>query len=123
MSRYVNVRTQLRELPLLRQTLQGMGCRVQEGAQAHPLRGGRKVDLSVQTSFGTLGFVQGPDQTITASAMEEILRRDACKEFLGQVTQQYARRKVMAEAERAGYRLVEEAVEGDNTIRLVVRKW
>jgi hypothetical protein len=122
MSRYVMVKTQLRDLRLLRETLQGMGCSVQEGAAVRLMAGERRADLVAQTPAGSVGFVQAGED-VRAVGMEELLRREAFRRFLEQVTQQYARRQVMAEAERAGYRLVEETVEADNTIRLVVRRW
>ncbi|MBI3944764.1 MAG: DUF1257 domain-containing protein [Armatimonadetes bacterium] len=123
MSRYVTVRTQLRDMGLLRQTLQCMGLALQEGAGAWPLAGGRKADLVAQTPGGPVGFTQAEGEEITVVGMEEALRRGAGARFLRQVTQQYARRKVVSEAERAGYRLVEETVDADDTIRLVVRRW
>lgn len=123
MSRYVMVRTQIRDMGLLRQTLRGMGHAVQERAQTRMMGAGARAEIAVQTPAGQVGFAVGADETIGAVGMEEVLRQDACKEFLRQVTRQYAREKVLVEAQRAGYRLVEEKVAEDNSIRLVVRKW
>ncbi len=120
MSRYVTVRTQLRDMELLRQTLKCMGCATQDQGR---LLAGRKADLVVQTPAGPLGFAQGDAEEIGLIGMEELVRSAPATQFLNQVTQQYARRKVIADAERAGYRLVEETVDADNSIRLVVRKW
>lgn len=123
MSRYVTVRTQIRDMELLRQTLQCMGLTVYEGAAARLAGGGRQPELVVQTPGGAVGFARDAEGVVEAVGMEESVQRGAGAAFLRQVTQQYARQKITAEAARAGYRLVEEMVDADNTIRLVVRKW
>jgi hypothetical protein len=100
-----------------------MGCAVEEGAAVRALGAGRRAEIAVRTPGGPVGFAQAADGTVGVVGMEEIVHREAGRQFVNQVTQQYARQKVMAEAEKAGYRLVEESVGADNTIRLVVRRW
>ena len=44
-------------------------------------------------------------------------------EFINRLKQQYAYRKILKDANAAGYNLVQEEVGKDRTIKLVVRKW
>ncbi|MDH7568783.1 MAG: DUF1257 domain-containing protein [Armatimonadota bacterium] len=119
MSRYVMIKTQLSDMQALRQTLQGMGVTTSERTAG----GASRPELLAQTPVGVVRFSQEGDNPIRMAGIEEVMSQEAAREFLRQVTQQYARRKVIADAERAGFRLVEEHVEADNSIRLVVRKW
>jgi len=45
------------------------------------------------------------------------------KATLHKMQQRYAYNKVLAEVEKAGFDLVEEAVGNDNVIRMTVRRW
>ena len=97
MSRYVMVKTQLRDLRLLRETLQGMGCSVQGGAAVR-LSGRRAPGGSGGADAGRVGRLRAGGGDVRAVGMEELLRRGAFRRFLEQVTRQYARRQVMAES-------------------------
>jgi hypothetical protein len=86
------------------------------------MRGSRiPVQLLVHASFGTLGFRATTAGEYEIVGMEEVLEEQ--KEFINNLTQQYAYLKILKDASAAGYNLVKEEVGEDKTIKLVVRKW
>ena len=122
MSRIVSINTQLRDREILQQCLEKLNCQVLYEEQGIKMRGARTpVQLLVHASFGTLGFRVTASGEYEVVGMEEVL--DEQKEFIKNLTQQYAYRKILKDASAAGYNLVQEEVGEDKTIKLVVRKW
>jgi len=122
MSRFVALKTELRDREILTQCLEQLGCQVLSEPQGIMLRGARApVQLLVHAPFGTLGF------RLTAAGPYDVVGEEKLlathQDFLNHLTQQYAYRKVLQQAQAAGYNLVQEEVGADQTIRLVVRKW
>jgi len=79
------------------------------------------VQFLVHASFGTLGFRLTQEGSYEMVGDDMILARQ--KDFLDQLTRQYAYRKILKDANAAGYNLVQEETLEDNTIKLVIRKW
>lgn len=79
------------------------------------------IQLLVHAPFGTLGFRMTPDGNYELISDDIILNRQP--DFIRRVTQQYAYKKIIKDANAAGYQLVQEEVNEDNSIKLVVRKW
>jgi len=79
------------------------------------------VELLVHAPFGSLGFRKEAAGSYEMVCDDMHLSRQ--QEFLKGLTQQYAYRKIVKDAAAAGYRLVQEEVAEDRTIKLVVRKW
>jgi hypothetical protein len=122
MSRFVAIKTRLRDRKILQQCLEELHCQVLYQEQGIKMRGARTpVHLLVHAPFGTLGFRKTSSQDYELVADEHII--EPHKDFIQQLTQQYAYRKILKDAKAAGYNLVQEEVGEGNTIKLVVRKW
>ena len=122
MSRIILIQTELRDLDILTTCLEHLDCQVLHDAAGMQMPGaGARVQLLAQTSCGTVGFRLTAQGTYEFVGEDQRLARQP--DFLKRLTQQYAYRKVMKEAKAAGYKLVQEEVGADQTIKLVVRKW
>jgi hypothetical protein len=107
---------------VLQQCLEHLGCQVLYEEQGIKMRGASApVQLLVHAPFGTLGFRATTAGEYEIVGMEEVI--EGHKEFINNLTQQYAYRKILKDATASGYNLVQEEVSEDNTIKLVVRKW
>jgi hypothetical protein len=122
MSRFVAIKTRLRDREVLQQCLEHLGCQVLYQEQGIKMRGAQTpVQLLVHAPFGTLGFRETSSKDYELVADEKVIEHH--KDFLNHLTQQYAYRKILKDARAAGYNLVQEEVSEENTIKLVVRKW
>jgi Protein of unknown function (DUF1257) len=128
MSHFTNVRTKLTDLEALKAALADLGYRVTDGGVA--IRGWRgtsqQADLAARLGSFDIGFTRGADGTYDAVADWWGVRTyegTTQAEFMRRVTQRYAYHKVLGEARRQGYALVEEETQADQSIRLVVRRW
>ncbi|MBD3305668.1 DUF1257 domain-containing protein [candidate division KSB3 bacterium] len=122
MSRIVSIHTELRDREVLQECLEHLNCQVlfQEGGIK--MRGAETpVQLLVHAPFGSFGFRQTPAGTYELVGDDRILSRQ--QGFLQRLKQQYAYRKVLKDANAAGYNLVHEEIGPDQTIKLVIRKW
>ena len=122
MSRFVAIKTRLRDREVLQQCLEQLGWQVLYQEDGIKMRGARTpVELLVHAPFGTLGFRETPSKDYELVADEEVIKHQ--HDFLKHLTQQYAYRKILKDTQAAGYNLVQEEVGEDQTIKLVVRKW
>jgi hypothetical protein len=128
MSHFTNVKTKLTDLEALKAALADLGYAVAEGEVA--IRGWRnasqRADLAARLGSFDVGFTRGADGAYDAVADWWGLKTYdgvAQADFMRRVTQRYAYHKVVGEARRQGYALVEEENQADQSIRLVVRKW
>ena len=119
MSKFVTIATRIKDVDCLREALRDMEAEVVDRSTVRGWRGQRRVDLAVVTAKGEMGFCQRPDGTF------ELVGDDMYvpDRFVEALTQRYARHKVLKEAAKAGFRVVEDKVQQDKSIRLVVRKW
>ncbi|HEY8369001.1 MAG TPA: DUF1257 domain-containing protein [Thermodesulfobacteriota bacterium] len=128
MSHFTTVKTKITDLDALRAALADLGYAVVEGETQ--IRGWRNtsqsVDIAARLGAFDIGFRRGADGTYDAVAdwwgvktYEGLSQAD----FMRRVTQRYAYHKVIGEASRQGYTVVEEQNEADQSIRLVVRRW
>jgi hypothetical protein len=122
MSRFVSIKTRLRDREILQQCLEKMHCQVLYQEEGIKLRGVRQpVQMLVHAPFGTIGFRKTANQDYELVATEALIAEH--QDFIDQLTQQYAYHKILKDAQAAGYNLVQEEVGADQTIKLVVRKW
>lgn len=128
MSHFTTVKTKITDLDALKAALTDLGYSVAEGEAT--VRGWRNTaqtaDLAARLGAFDIGFRQAADGTYEAVAdwwgvktYEGVSQQD----FMRRVTQRYAYHKVVGEAGRQGYSVVEETNEADQSIRLVVRRW
>ncbi|PID57014.1 hypothetical protein CSB45_08805 [candidate division KSB3 bacterium] len=122
MSKIISIQTQLQDKDILKECLEELDCQVLEQPQGVIMPGSTvSVQVLVHSPFGPLGFRQGASGTYKMVCDDIYLPRQ--QEWLKQLTQQYACRKIIRDTKAAGYQLVHEEVGEDRTIRLVVRKW
>lgn len=128
MSHFTTVKTKITDLEALKAALTDLGYAVVEGGAT--VRGWRNsaqtADLAARLGAFDIGFRQAADGTYEAVAdwwgvktYDGVSQQD----FMRRVTQRYAYHKVVGEASRHGYSVVEEQSQEDQSIRLVVRRW
>ena len=128
MSHFTHVKTKITDLSALKAALADLGYAVADGEAS--IRGWRntsqEVDVAARLGAFDVGFRRGTDGTYDAVAdwwgvktYEGVAQGD----FMRRLTQRYAYHKVVGEARKQGYALVDEENQADQSIRLVVRKW
>ena len=123
MSKFVKVKTELRELGLIKQALDDLKISYQENAQyVHTWsRFAGTVPLLVKTKQATFGL--RPNEDNSYEVIGDDMQMAQIRSTVGQVQQRYAYHKVLAESARAGFELVEEKTGRNQVIRLTVRRW
>lgn len=123
MSKFVKVKTELRDLGMIKLALHDLALDFQENSRyVHPYSGFAAVlPLVVKTQHLTFGLRE------TEGGVFEVVGDDmqvkSIQATLQKLQQRYAYHKVVAEVSRAGFDLVEESVGRDNVIRMTVRRW
>ena len=123
MSKFVKVKTELRELAFIKQALDDLKLQYTEDAEyAHVWSGFReKTPLVVREQGVAYGFRRNPDGAYEVLVDDMQLGR--IQKSLQAIRQRYAYRQVLATVEQAGFNLVDEQVGRDQVIRITVRKW
>lgn len=122
MSHFTKIRTQLRDINVLRRALQGLGYVVETG-RVHGYGGAlAEADLVVKHEGGfDIGFRREQQQIVlVADFWGSKINRD---EFLGKVRQRYAYVTIMDQTSSQGWRPVDEVIQPDGSIRLVMQRW
>ncbi len=123
MSKFVKVQTQLRDLALIKRSLDDLRLTYTEDAEYHHIYSGRREDVPLLVESGRLkfGLRKGEDDAYEVVADDMILAK--IRVAMQEVQQRYAYHKVLDETEKAGFSLVEESVGQDQVIRMTVRRW
>lgn len=122
MSKYVSIQTTLSEESLLRDALKDLKCEILKTRKIRTLLGrSYEVDVAVTTPFGIVGFVRNASGTYDIAGDDMILAKK--NDFLNQLAQRYAYRLILQQAEKAGFRLVQEETNPRQVMKLVLRKW
>jgi len=123
MSKFVKVKTQLRDLNLIKQALDDLKLNYAENATfVHMWSAFRgQVPLVVKVNhaqFGLRATDSGDYEVIGDDMQMKVIRKE-----LDQIQQRYAYHAVRQATAQAGFELVEENVGRDQVIRLTVRRW
>jgi len=123
MSKFVKVKTELRDLALIKQALDDLKIGYQENARyIHTWSGfAGKVPLVVKDKHVTFGLRTNEENSY--EVIGDDMQMVQIRKTVGQVQQRYAYRKVIAETAKAGFELVDENTGRDQVIRLTVRRW
>jgi hypothetical protein len=123
MSKFVRIKTELRELRLLKQALDDLKLDYQENQRyTHRWSGfSGEVALLVQARGATFAF--RPTTEGAYEAIGDDMQLKAVQTHLNAIQQRYAYHKVLEETQAAGFALVEERTGRDGVIRLTVRRW
>jgi len=123
MSKFVKVKTQLRDLNLIKHALDDLKLVYQENANfIHTWSGFRgQVPLVVKVNHAQFGLREtqsGEFEVIGDDMQMAVIRKE-----LGQIQQRYAYHAVLQATAQAGFDLVEENQGSDRVIRMTVRRW
>jgi hypothetical protein len=123
MSKFVKVKTELRDATLIKQALDDLKLSYGEDARfSHLWSGFRdRVPFVVNDQGIRFGLRQTEGGAYEAIGDDLQLRR--VRPLIHRIQQRYAYHKVRLEVEKAGFDLVEEQVGKDNVIRMTVRRW
>lgn len=123
MSKFVKVKTELRDLRLIKQALDDNKLSYSENAVWTHLFGGfsGKVDVVVNANRVSFGLRKNDQEVYEVLADD--MQMKPIRETIKMVQQRYAYHKVVEETARAGFDLIEEKVGTDQVIRLTVRRW
>lgn len=123
MSKFVKVKTELRDLTFIKQSLDELKLAYQENTKfVHTWSGfAGQVPLLVRANNVTFGLRQAEDESY--EVVGDDMQMAQIRKTMQQVQQRYAYHKVLAETAKAGFALVDENVGRDKVIRLTVRRW
>lgn len=123
MSKFVKVRTELRDLSLIKRALDDLKLTYGENERYTHVWSGHSqhAPLVVKQKGVTFAFRNNDEGAY--EVVGDDMQMAQIKGTLQQVQQRYAYHKVLAEVEQAGFGLVEEHTGKDHVIRMTVRRW
>lgn len=123
MSKFVQIKTELRDVALIKRALDELKIKYKEDARYVHLFSGfaGKVPILVQSQGLSFGLRQGDGGAY--EIIGDDMQTKQIQATMQPVQQRYAYHKVLAETEKLGFSLVEEQTGRDKVIRLTVRRW
>jgi hypothetical protein len=123
MSKFVKVKTELRDLALIKRSLADLKLDFGENERYTHLWSGfhDTVPLVVKQPRMTFGFQVNSEGVY--EAIGDDMQVGQIRTTVQQIQQRYAYHKVLTEVEQAGFALVEESTGKDHVIRMTVRRW
>jgi hypothetical protein len=123
MSKFVKVKTQLRDVALVKQALDDLQIHYEENQQYTHFWSKQRtaVPILISNGGGKFGLCEDADGIFEMVGDDMQMRR--MRSLMDRVQQRYAYNKVLTETKSAGFNLVEESVGDDNVIRMTVRRW
>ena len=124
MSKFVKVRTELRNVELVKQALDDLRLVYEENVRYHHLYSGANevAALLVRAPEG-VPSASGPMRRARWKIMGDSMQLTGVKQTLQRIQQRYAYHMVVQETTRAGFAVVEEQTGRDQVIRMTVRRW
>lgn len=123
MSKFVKVQTELRDLELVKRSLEDLKLAYAENEQYTHRWSSFSGRMPLVVKQPGAFFAFRPTAEGVYEAVGDDMQMSAIRTTLQKVQQRYAYHKVLAEVESAGFALVEENVGRDNVIRMTVRRW
>lgn len=123
MSKFVQVKTELRDLAVVRRVLEEQEIPFQENATYVHRWSGRKepVPLLIHERGVSFGLRPAADGGLELIGDDMFMAQG--RALLQRIQQRYAYHLVRAEVEAAGFELVEETTDANQVIRMTVRRW
>jgi len=123
MSKFVRIKTELRELSLIKRALEDLTLTYQENQRFTHVWSGfaGQAPIVVQAKGAKFAFRETDEGMY--EAIGDDMQMAAIRPQLDAIQQRYAYHKVRSEVEDAGFALVEEQVGTDRVIRMTVRRW
>jgi len=124
MSKFVKIKTELRDLVLIKKTLDDLNISyAEEQPYRHIFSSFSEVVPLVIKLDGRTEFGLRATQEESYELIGDDMQMKPIKKALGEIQQRYAYNKVLKETALAGFELVEEKTGSDDVIRLTVRRW
>jgi hypothetical protein len=123
MSKFVKVRTELRDLALIKRALDDLKLSYGENERYTHIWSGHKETAPLVVKDKRIMFAFRSNEDGTYEAVGDDMQLGQIRSTLQQLQQRYAYHKVLAEVEQAGFALVEESTGKDRVIRMTVRRW
>ena len=123
MSKFVRIKTELRELSLIKRALDDLKLTYQENQRYTHVWSGFSgpAPLLVQMKGAKFAF-RATDEGLY-EAIGDDMQMATIRTQLDAIQQRYAYQKVVDEVAAAGFALVEEQTGRDHVIRMTVRRW
>jgi hypothetical protein len=123
MSKFVKVRTELRDLALIKRALDDLKLVYRENERFTHVWSGYNQQAPLVVKQKGAAFAFRTNEEGAYEAIGDDMQMAQIKNTLQQLQQRYAYHKVLAEVEQAGFTLVEEHAGKDHVIRMTVRRW
>lgn len=125
MSKFVTIQTELKEKDFLLEALRELGCEVKNETKIRVFLREKPCDFTAKTKNGFYFGMQQSEKGNFDFVGDDLILNPLFKDFdfKNKLTQKYAYLKILSQAKKTGFKLVEEKNTQDNTIKLVLRKW
>jgi len=126
MSHFSQIKTQLRNLSLLKSALTDLGLDWKSGPCT--VRGYQglthiaEVVIEQQNGYD-IGFVWNGESHELVTDLQFWTQNSSVDRFVKQVTQRYAYRTILQETAQQGFNVTEQQHQNDGSIRLVLQRW
>ena len=126
MSHFSQIKTQIRNLPALKQALSDLGMTWQDGPRE--VRGyqgqTRSAEVAIEQANGyDVGFSWNGQEYELVADLQFWQQNWSVDRFLNHVTQRYAYHTVLNETAQKGFQVTEQQKNQDGSIRLVLQRW
>lgn len=126
MSHFSQIKTQIRNLPLLKSSLTDIGFDWKSGpCEVRGYQGATcaaEVVIEQQNGYD-IGFAWNGQAYELVADLQFWQQNSSVDRFLSQVTQRYAYNTILQEGQQQGFAIAEEQRQADGTIRLVLQRW
>jgi hypothetical protein len=123
MSKFVRVKTELRDPALIKRALDDLRIRYKENERYTHRWSGYSGTVPFLVELNRVTFALRPTAEENFEVIGDDMQMRAIRAAMAQVEQRYAYHSVLTETAKAGFELVDESVGRDNVIRLTVRRW
>ena len=126
MSHFSQIKTQIRNLPLLKLALSDLGMDWKSGpCQVRGYQGlTQTADVAIEQHNGyDIGFAWNGVSYELVTDLQFWQQNSSVDRFVKQVTQRYAYNTILSEGEQQGFAVAEQQQRQDGTIRLVLQRW
>jgi hypothetical protein len=123
MSKFVKVQTQLRDLALLKRSLDDLKLNYRENERFVHVWSGFAGVVPLVVTAGQVKFGVRPAADGSYEVIGDDMQMATIRPKVQQIQQRYAYHSVVEATQAAGFDLVEEATGRDQVIRLTVRRW
>lgn len=123
MSKFVKIRTELRDLALIKRALEDLKLEYRENARYTHIFSGHSEVAPIVVHLPKAAFALRQSAEGTFEAAGDEMQMKAIRSAMEHIQQRYAYHTVLAETAKAGFELVEESAGRDGVIRMTVRRW